>query len=57
MKSHIGGEAVRTVQMTLDADLVSAVDKAARRLGTTRSAFARMHSVPPCVGSMKDRSS
>jgi metal-responsive CopG/Arc/MetJ family transcriptional regulator len=32
---------MRTVQMTLDADLVSAVDKAARRLGTTRSAFTR----------------
>ena len=27
--------------MTLDAELVSAVDKAARRLGTSRSAFAR----------------
>ena len=32
---------MRTVQMTLDAELVSAVDKAARRLGTSRSAFAR----------------
>ena len=32
---------MRTVQMTLDEDLVSAVDKAARQLGTTRSAFAR----------------
>jgi len=27
--------------MTLDADLLAAVDKAVRRLGTTRSAFAR----------------
>jgi metal-responsive CopG/Arc/MetJ family transcriptional regulator len=27
--------------MTLDEDLVEAVDRAARRLGTTRSAFAR----------------
>ena len=27
--------------MTLDAELVAAVDKAARRLGTSRSAFAR----------------
>jgi metal-responsive CopG/Arc/MetJ family transcriptional regulator len=27
--------------MTLDRDLVSAVDKAARRLGTTRSGFTR----------------
>ena len=32
---------MRTVQMTLDEDLVSAVDKAAKQLGTTRSAFAR----------------
>ena len=32
---------MRTVQMTLDEELVAAVDKAARRLGTSRSAFAR----------------
>ena len=32
---------MKTVQMTLDEDLVAAVDKVARRLGTTRSAFAR----------------
>jgi metal-responsive CopG/Arc/MetJ family transcriptional regulator len=32
---------MRTVQMTLEAELVVAVDKAARKLGTTRSAFAR----------------
>jgi metal-responsive CopG/Arc/MetJ family transcriptional regulator len=32
---------MRTVQMTLDTNLVAAVDKAARRLGTSRSAFAR----------------
>jgi metal-responsive CopG/Arc/MetJ family transcriptional regulator len=32
---------VRTVQMTLDAELVAAVDKAARKLGTTRSGFTR----------------
>jgi metal-responsive CopG/Arc/MetJ family transcriptional regulator len=32
---------MRTVQMTLDTSLVAAVDKAARRLGTSRSAFAR----------------
>jgi len=32
---------MRTVQMTLDVELVSAVDKAARRLGTSRSGFAR----------------
>jgi metal-responsive CopG/Arc/MetJ family transcriptional regulator len=32
---------MRTVQMTLDSELVDAVDRAARRQGTTRSAFAR----------------
>jgi metal-responsive CopG/Arc/MetJ family transcriptional regulator len=32
---------MRTVQMTLDTDLVAAVDRAARRLGTSRSAFTR----------------
>ena len=35
------GGAMRTVQMTLDEALVTAVDRAARRLGTTRSAFTR----------------
>ncbi len=32
---------MKTVQMTLDEDLVSAVDRAARELGTSRSAFTR----------------
>ena len=32
---------MRTVQMTLEPELVARVDKAARRLGLTRSAFAR----------------
>ncbi len=32
---------MRTVQMTLDEDLVRTVDKVARDLHTTRSAFAR----------------
>lgn len=32
---------MRTVQMTLDEDLVAKVDRAARKLGTTRSGFAR----------------
>jgi metal-responsive CopG/Arc/MetJ family transcriptional regulator len=32
---------MRTVQMTLNEDLVEAVDRAARELRTTRSAFAR----------------
>ena len=32
---------MKTVQMTLDEELVAAVDRAAKKLGTTRSAFAR----------------
>ena len=32
---------MKTVQMTLDERLVSDVDKAAKRIGTTRSAFTR----------------
>lgn len=32
---------MKTVQMTLEENLVSAVDKAARQLGTSRSGFAR----------------
>lgn len=32
---------MKTVQMTLDEDLVRAVDAAARQLRTSRSAFAR----------------
>ena len=32
---------MRTVQMTLDAKLVKEVDRAAKRLRLTRSAFAR----------------
>ena len=32
---------MRTVQMTLDRELVEAVDTAVKRLGTTRSAFTR----------------
>jgi metal-responsive CopG/Arc/MetJ family transcriptional regulator len=32
---------MRTVQMTLDDELVSAVDKIVKKLKTTRSAFAR----------------
>jgi len=32
---------MKTVQMTLDDELVSAVDRTTRRLGTTRSAFTR----------------
>jgi metal-responsive CopG/Arc/MetJ family transcriptional regulator len=32
---------MRTVQMTLESELVTAVDKAARQIGTTRSGFTR----------------
>jgi metal-responsive CopG/Arc/MetJ family transcriptional regulator len=32
---------MKTVQMTLDDDLVKAVDKAATELGTSRSSFTR----------------
>jgi metal-responsive CopG/Arc/MetJ family transcriptional regulator len=32
---------MKTVQMTLDEDLIESVDKAAKRLGTTRSGFTR----------------
>lgn len=32
---------MKTVQMTLDEDLVILVDRVARKMGTTRSAFTR----------------
>jgi metal-responsive CopG/Arc/MetJ family transcriptional regulator len=32
---------VKTVQMTLDKDLVDQVDRAVKKMGTTRSAFTR----------------
>jgi len=32
---------MKTVQMTLEEDLVLEVDKVAKRIGTTRSAFTR----------------
>ena len=32
---------MRTVQMTLDEELVKAVDRMAKQLGTTRSGFTR----------------
>jgi len=32
---------MKTVQMTLDEDLVEAVDKVVKKINTTRSAFAR----------------
>lgn len=33
---------MKTVQMTLDEALVDAVDRAAKKLGTSRSAFTRL---------------
>jgi Arc/MetJ-type ribon-helix-helix transcriptional regulator len=39
--SHRQEALVKTVQMTLDEELVVRVDRAVRKLGTTRSAFAR----------------
>lgn len=41
INSYFYGDDMKTVQMTLDEELVEAVDEAAKRLGTTRSAFAR----------------
>ena len=32
---------MKTIQMTLDEDLVEEIDKVVKKLGTTRSAFAR----------------
>lgn len=32
---------MKTVQMTLDEDLIKVVDKVVKQLGTTRSSFAR----------------
>ena len=32
---------MRTIQMTLDDDLVKAVDRVSKQLGTSRSAFTR----------------
>ena len=33
---------MRTVQITIDEELVEQVDRAVKKLGTTRSAFTRM---------------
>jgi Arc/MetJ-type ribon-helix-helix transcriptional regulator len=38
---HIKRLAMKTFQMTLDEDLVKAVDRVAKRLRTSRSAFTR----------------
>ncbi len=40
--SYKGRRRVRTVQMTLEDALLKSVDQAAKKLHTTRSAFARL---------------
>jgi predicted transcriptional regulator len=41
VNDHIKGCAMKTVQMTLDEDLVQAVDRVSKQLNTSRSAFTR----------------
>lgn len=41
MDIHMRGDAMKSFQMTLDEDLVRAVDQVSQELGTSRSAFAR----------------
>ncbi len=43
---------MKTVQMTLDPELVVAVDKAARQPGTSRSSFTR-HALRAAVENLK----
>jgi len=38
---HIGGARMRTVQMTLDEELVKEVDRVVKRLHSSRSEFTR----------------
>ncbi len=45
---------MHTVQMTLEKELVEAVDKAAKRLGTTRSGFAR-HAFRSALETLRSR--
>lgn len=45
---------MRTVQMTLEPSLVTAVDRAARRLKTTRSGFTRK-ALADALKRLKDR--
>jgi metal-responsive CopG/Arc/MetJ family transcriptional regulator len=45
---------MKTVQMTLDDSLVAAVDRAAKDLGTTRSAFTR-DALQAALTHVKDR--
>lgn len=44
---------MKTVQMTLEEDLVEAVDEAAKRLGTSRSGFAR-HALREAVARLRE---
>ena len=46
---------MRTVQMTLDERLVQAVDKVAKDMHTTRSAFTR-HALHQAIGRIRARS-
>ena len=39
--THYTEEVMRTIQMTLDDELVATVDQVVKKLKTTRSAFAR----------------
>ncbi len=39
--SSVGAKKLKTIQMTLDDELVEEVDGVVKRLGTTRSAFTR----------------
>lgn len=41
MNINMGRKMVRTVKMTLGTELAAALDKAARKLGVGRSAFAQ----------------
>ena len=41
IKIHIIGWDMRTIQMTLDDNLVKAVDRVSKELNTSRSAFTR----------------
>ena len=45
---------MRTVQMTLDDDLVDAVDRIVKEMKTTRSAFTRT-ALREAIGNMKAR--
>lgn len=45
---------MRTVQMTLEPELIQAVDRAARRLKTTRSGFTR-RALAAALKNLRDR--